>query len=574
MTQAAEAIDVASERTDDGERGQYVNFTIDAECFAFPMQTVQEIIRVPETVAVPLTSRSLMGLANLRGSVIPVLSLRGLLGLTEKEATDASRVLVIDHGRPVGLVVDRVASVMNVDRTDVEDATNIKTTLDTDVLAGAVKNQQGWDLVLLLDASKVLDGEFGAIAASSEAANDTGSARKAEDRGDEDAADDSTRQLVSFLVDGQEYAFPIARVEEIVRVPDSISQVPNADQDVFGLINLRQRLLPLLGLRRMFGLADTELGEDTRIVVVRLSATQTVGMIVDKVREVLRVRQADLDEVPPLLFQGGTDGEFEAVCRLDEGKRLVSILSVEAMFHHPAVQQGLAQTQTQTQTGDTAVIEADDAADQAAGATQDDIQLVVFRLAEEEYGVEINSVQEIIRLPDQFSKVPKTAAFIDGMVNLRGAVLPVVDLRVRLGMDRRADRDDRQRIMVLNLGGAQTGFVVDSVSEVLRLQGSEIEEAPRMSAEQARMMGSVANLKKQGRMILLIDPRCLLDKGEIEHLHQLDKTPPPAPPPAPVVLPTQASPTAAPADPGGQQTPPADPVRKTPVEDDAGGRTS
>jgi len=529
MTQAAKAIDDPSERAEDGgERGQYVNFTIDAECFAFPMRSVQEIIRVPETVAVPLTSPSLKGLANLRGSVIPVLSLRGLLRLAEKAATDASRVLVIDQGRPVGLIVDRVASVMSVDQADVEDVANITTTLDTDVLSGAVKNQQGWDLVLLLDPTKVLDGEFGPEAGASASAMLSGPPRKTDGRADATTDDDNTRQLVSFLVDGQEYAFPIARVEEIVRVPDSISQIPSADPDVFGLITLRQRLLPLLGLRRMFGLADGALGEDSRIVVVRLSATQTVGIIVDKVREVLRVRQSDMDDVPPLLFQGGTDGEFEAVCRLDDGKRLVSILSVETMFHHPAVQQGLAQT------GETAVIGPDDATDGGDTETPDDIQLVVFRLAGEEYGVEITSVQEIIRLPDQFSKVPKTAAFIDGMVNLRGAVLPVVDLRVRLGMARKATRDDRQRIMVLNLGGMRTGFVVDSVSEVLRLQGADITEAPTMSAEQARMMGSVANLTAQGRMILLIDPRCLLDKGELDQIQDLDAAASSAPlPPAP-----------------------------------------
>ena len=137
----------------------------------------------------------------------------------------------------------------------------------------------------------------------------------------------------------------------------------------------------------------------------------------------------------------------------------------------------------------------------------------MFRLAEGEFGVPIESVQEIVRIPEQLSRVPKAPAFVEGVINLRGAVLPVIDQRQRLGLPTIA-RNDRQRIMVFLIEGIRTGFIVDSVTEVLKLRKRDIEAAPRLSGEQARLLGRVANLEKQKRMIQLIEAAHLLDEAD------------------------------------------------------------
>ena len=105
-------------------------------------------------------------------------------------------------------------------------------------------------------------------------------------------------------------------------------------------------------------------------------------------------------------------------------------------------------------------------------------------------------------------------------MNLRGTVLPVVDQRRRFALEE-AERSDRQRIMVLTIGGARTGFIVDSVSEVLKIPRSAIERAPALSEGQARLIRRVANLEAQKRMVLLLDPVNLLEAGEIEALETL-----------------------------------------------------
>jgi len=139
---------------------------------------------------------------------------------------------------------------------------------------------------------------------------------------------------------------------------------------------------------------------------------------------------------------------------------------------------------------------------------------VIFRLANEEYGAPIASVQEIVRVPEEMTRLPKAPAFIKGVVNLRGAILPVIDQRTRFDLDD-IERNDRQRIMVFMIGGIRTGFIVDSVSEVLKIAGSAIGPTPALSDEQARLISRVANLEAKKRMILLIDVDHLLESHEL-----------------------------------------------------------
>jgi purine-binding chemotaxis protein CheW len=153
------------------------------------------------------------------------------------------------------------------------------------------------------------------------------------------------------------------------------------------------------------------------------------------------------------------------------------------------------------------------------GATMADEQFIVFRLGDQEYGLPIASVDEIARPPERLARMPKAPAFVDGIMNLRGVVVPVIDLRKRFNIAPRA-ATGADRILVLSLGAGKTGFVVDAVSEVARIPEAAIGAAPAVSAEQMRLIGRIANLDAQDRMILLVDPGNLLDRIEADVLEK------------------------------------------------------
>ncbi|QTE29353.1 chemotaxis protein CheW [Pengzhenrongella sicca] len=490
--------EVGGDGTTSGEldSADFVTFDMQGERYAFPMNRVNEIIRIPKVVRVPLGPVSLEGLANLRGKVLPVVNLRACCMLPVVEHNETTRVIVVDSGVPLGFVVDRVASVVSVNRDAVEPAETVQSTVQSDILVGIIKSADG-EMTTVLDVDRLVGAQFAQFAHRRGSGDGTAeSARSVDDDSSDELGD--TVELVSFVVDDQEYALPIAQVQEIVQAPESVSRIPNAGERVLGVMDLRGRVLPVLSMRRIFGLPVTDLGAQNRIVVVPLDGG-VVGVVMDTVREVLRVPSDLVAALPNVVAGAGRTTEVVSVCRLEDGHRLVSVLSLDRMFDAPGLRAELAE-----HVGDDAVEGTTEMDEAGVNDGRGDEELfVVFRLDDEEYAVDVDAVQEIIRVPDTLIRVPKTHDFVEGLVNLRGTVLPVVDLRTRFGLAR-AERDERQRIVVLFLGGTRTGFIVDSVTEVARIPRGILEPAPELSEEQARFVAQVVNLPAETRMLLVV----------------------------------------------------------------------
>lgn len=488
---------------------QFTIFTVEGETFGVSLDEVKEIIRMPEVVRVPLAPPSLEGLTNLRGTVLPVVNTRSLFGTAPVEPDDATRVVILDRGQPIGIVVDRVVSVISVEPERIEDAASVETSVRSELLRGVIKDTGGLGLVMVLDAAQLIEQEFAAMALERiESAGFSTEHPEAQGEPAAEQVDLEEMQLVSFEVADQEYALPIHSVREIVQLPEAITRVPKAAPSVLGVISLRDRLLPVVSLRSLFGLASVEHSDHNRVAVVSVgNGDLLVGVVLDKVNEVLRVRRSGVDPMPSMLAADRNLAEITAICRLDGGKRLVSILSAEEMFDRPALEEAL-ESALGGSTMEEAAMSAEDSRIRARAA--DEEQFVVFRLVDEEFGVDIATVQEIVRVPEDLASVPRTEDYIRGVMNLRGAVIPLIDQRARFNLPP-CDDNDRQRIVVFTIGGVQTGFIVDSVSEVMRIRREHIKPAPDISEHQRRVIRRVANLPETRRMILLLDTEQLLD---------------------------------------------------------------
>jgi purine-binding chemotaxis protein CheW len=165
--------------------------------------------------------------------------------------------------------------------------------------------------------------------------------------------------------------------------------------------------------------------------------------------------------------------------------------------------------------------------DAEAGRTEGDAmayeQFIIFRLGDQDYGLPIAAVDEIARPPERIARLPKAPAFVDGVMNLRGAAVPIIDLRRRFEIESK-EQSGRERILVVAVGGAKTGFMVDGVSEVMKIPDEAIRPAPEVSTEQMRLIGRVANLDALDRMVLLVDPAQLLDRIEADVLAKFGRS--------------------------------------------------
>jgi purine-binding chemotaxis protein CheW len=442
-----------------------------------------------------------MGLANLRGKVLPVINLRKVFGLTDKSLDEANRVIVVDLGQILGFLVDNVYSVIEVEETKIESAEDIQSIVKSDFLKGVIKDVGRFKMVMMLDLEKVIEKEFSQAIQTSSQEYEVRSFEKTE----EEEAIKEERQFVSFLVAGEEYAIPIENVQEIVLVPEHITKVPNSESTILGIMNLRNKVLPLASLRRLFGFSEESLTEQSRIVVLSLGEL-SVGIVVDNVREVLRVPEALIEPVPPIIVQDETNFEITEICRLNDGKRLVSIISVPNLFKHKDIKEVLSSMEEKKELEET-----------QEEMLEEEEQFVIFKLENQEYAVPIENVQEIVRVPEELTRVPKTPDFVEGVINLRGSVLPVIDLRKRFDLPEK-QRDDHQRILVFVFDNISIGFIVDSVSEVLKIPKSVIQKSPEILGERTKIFPRVANLEKLKRMIQIIEPREILNKEELNEL--------------------------------------------------------
>lgn len=150
--------------------------------------------------------------------------------------------------------------------------------------------------------------------------------------------------------------------------------------------------------------------------------------------------------------------------------------------------------------------------------TDELIQLVGFNLGDEEFGVDILKVQEINRMVD-ITKVPQSPDFVEGVINLRGEIIPVIDLRKRFGLSKK-DPDRHTRIIVAEVGENTIGFVVDAVSEVIRIKSSTVEPPPQIvKGQQADYIQGVGKL--DDRLLMLLDIEKVLTRSEISHIDGL-----------------------------------------------------
>ena len=146
-----------------------------------------------------------------------------------------------------------------------------------------------------------------------------------------------------------------------------------------------------------------------------------------------------------------------------------------------------------------------------------DLQVVGFRIGNETFGVRIGSVREIVRVPE-ITAVPSAPETVEGVINLRGKIIPVMDLRKRFGQTE-IQPDKKNRILVVELENKLVGLIVNAASEVLRIAPSEIEAPGNLFAEgESGYVTGVGKLK--GRLIILLDIAKLLHRPEFKRFEE------------------------------------------------------
>jgi purine-binding chemotaxis protein CheW len=450
---------------------------VSGSLFSLAGSDIHEILRAPRLTRVPHGPAALDGVANLRGHVVPVFSLARLLGLPGSQSQRGTRIIVL-HDAQLALLVDGVSG-----KDTATDAYQSVSELDLDAITGLLTQTTS-------RTRRAISDESTPIHAASPG--------------------EATEALLGFELAGQQFAFPLSFVDEVRRQSGESPVSASDDGVTLGVISSGDAVLPLVSLRALLGFQRAPLANRGSIIVGGIGESR-IGFVVDRVSTVIRARSSDMSRVPAILNRGAGEAKIASIYRAARGV-LVSVLSPDRIF----ADQAIAHASSQRRLEQKAMSQND--------ADAHGEQIIVFQLGDEEYGLPLRAVDEIARMPKSITRIPRAPAFVEGVMNLRGRVIPLIDQGHRFAVAREAttrDAAQRRRVLVTRIGELQAGFVVDKVTEILRLSAAQLQQTPALAGETSQTFDRVAVLDVGGRMILLVDPQQLLDRVEGDMLASL-----------------------------------------------------
>ncbi len=453
-----------------------LSFRIAGRRFALDAERVAEVVRQPTVTRVPHAPASLRGVVSLRGKVLPVVSLGELLGVADAGDAGGGRLIVLDDGEPLALAVDEVLGLAAGDRT-----------------AGLVETVDGAARVIPLE--ELLRQAFAQGARRPAARATSGSSARVQ------SAAEATVDFLAFTLAGQPYALPLSQVREVISAPADVVALPRTDDAMVGVVLSRGALTPIVSTRVLLGLPAAPMAATDRVIVTTVAGAR-IGLAADHVDAVVRAPPSALGPVPKVLNRGAGEARVTAMLRTGNGG-LISVLEPERLFAEESLAQIL-------EDGRQAESVAEAQGDAAAQASQ---RFLVFQLADETYGMDIAAVEEVVMLPERLARAPRAPAYLAGVMSVRGVAVPVIDQRRRFGLQS-ASAEARQRVIITRLDEMVAGFAVDAVTQVLELPADRLTPTPELTQDAARLFDRVAQVEDDDRVILLVNPRELLDRAE------------------------------------------------------------
>lgn len=453
------------------ERQVFASFRLGTGELALPIAQLQEVVPCPDSfVPVPLSPPYLRGLYNLRGVVIPVVCAAEALQLKSSPGADGRRVAILEEaGVRVGLLFDATSEILAVTEGEVTSFAEGARGPHAAV-KGALKLENGNRILQILDPSAFLKIENIPVARGESTERKKKSKRT---------------QCITFRAGNMRFALPMVAIREIIKVPEIQPSVLNYDYSL-GHASLRGQVMPLLDLAKFLKIPEGEgAGDpaDRRIIVLKLAEHQ-FGFLVSSVENITAFYEEELLPIPLFsqpkadLFRGllGTNGE-EAIYLNEE--KLLGDEEVRHLTHGHSALYGRPQTDQESRKSSRRTF-------------------LNFRL-NDLFSLPLNAVDEIAHCGENLLRPPGYPSFVKGILQMRGEVVTVVDLRAYYGLTPLPDNPEA-KVLVIRRPGGRYGLLVDNVESISTVEDTGKVAIPSLlQPETARVvesdMAEVAEMK-------------------------------------------------------------------------------
>lgn len=302
--------------------------------------------------------------------------------------------------------------------------------------------------------------------------------------------------FLSFKLGDITYVIDTTCMQEIIELQET-SPVPNAPPFIDGVINLRGKIIPILNLSKRIGSPSGDVSK-RKILILKMGNTLS-GIIVDSIERIFRAEEVEIEEVPPLALAPSNIEFVKGVVKKD--KRILMLLDIEKVLS----------------SDEKNILDLEIKDEMALSIKKYDesnqLQLIGFTLSNLAHAIEMEKVQKIIKM-SQLTPLPGVPDFIKGLINLRGEVVLVIDIRSFLGLEI-TDPTPSARIIITKVNNKTLGISVDDILQVLKIP-QDLIQLPLPTLEQQSQEFIKGEFLYANQLFVLIDLEKIISSKEIK----------------------------------------------------------
>ncbi len=318
-----------------------------------------------------------------------------------------------------------------------------------------------------------------------------------------------TLQVVKFRLNEYEFGLDISQIEKVIWMVE-ITKVPNAPSILEGIIDLQGRIIPVIDLHKVLGLAWGDYRKDTQIIIAT-TGDKELGIIIDKIQHVININSRDIlmpDKNVPhkeiLLGVAETSGGLMPILDLEKVIPLNEEELENLVFDEKQKAKGMPAVEAENEELRNLFHKrALDLAEKREVKEEDTENFLVFAIENEWYALDLTNIKEEL-VPFSIVPLPSVSSSVLGVINLRGDILAVVDLKSLFELSRGEEKSPKSRFIVIEKGDAKFCLVVDKVEEIYNLPLNSIEP-PLSTIEEVKMGYLKGEISYMDKLIGLID---------------------------------------------------------------------
>lgn len=422
---------------------QVLVFKIDKKLYGISSSVVIQILRVPQLTEVPYLHSAIRGVAPIEGNIVALLDFRVLLKIKNRIdlSSDKCRIVTLRVDDVLyAFIVEEVLNSINIDSKRVEMSDK-----ESDVVMALYKIDN--EIIQIVS----IDNIFSKIESISLEREDV------DDRVSKDLVAEVSEDLIQYLffkIGDDSFAISSSMVLEIITLSKTITEVANSPIYIEGLLNIRDEVVAIANLSKIYDIKERR-SSSSRVIILTHDGKK-VGVLVDMILDIKNIDKNSIKRMPERFLQS----RFLGV--LKDRSSLISVIDDKFIYD-------LIDELSKFEDGES--VESGDLVD------EDEVEIVTFKIGEEDYCFFIDDIEEIIKY-EKSTPMPFMPELFLGVINLRGAITPIISLHQRLGAIE-SFSEDKKILVCKNRKNEPLGFLVDMVNEVTFVKKSAFLDSNR-----------------------------------------------------------------------------------------------